>query len=328
MLSASTAERIRRSVPAETRRAYAGDWRRFTDWAAGRGLAPLPAAPQTLAEYAAALADADRAPSTTERALAAIATAHRSAGHPRPDNTLARAVLRDHRRQRAAAGRGVRKAAPVTVGVLRRLITEACAIERNGIKYPAGVRDRALLLLGFALGVRRSELVAIDIADLAFTDDGLQVTIRRSKTDRDSAGRIVAVPNGQHPETCPVRAVKAWCAWLAERGHTTGPLFVRIDRRGVIGHVATGRGTADGRLTGQAVSYIVNRAAQLAEIDAAACWSGHSLRRGFATEAYRAGADPLRIARHAGWADGSPTLLGYVEDVDRWNANPLIGVGL
>jgi len=113
--------------------------------------------------------------------------------------------------------------------------------------------------------------------------------------------------------------IEAWLSLLAHHGCTAGPLFVRIDRHG--------RGAADGRITGQAVALIVRRAAHAAGLQATA-WSGHSLRRGFATETYRAGADPLRIARHRGWKDGSSTLLGYVEEVDRWHANPLVGVGL
>lgn len=104
---------------------------------------------------------------------------------------------------------------------------------------------------------------------------------------------------------------------LAEHDRSTGPLFVRIDRYGRHGRVPTGCGSTDGRLTGQA-----------AALDPAAAWSGHSLRCGFATETYRTGADPLRIARAGGWKDGSATLLGYIETVDRWQANPLTGVGL
>ncbi|GIH20808.1 site-specific integrase [Rugosimonospora africana] len=322
-LSEATRRRVAESVPASTRRVYAGDWSRFTTWTAHRGLAPLPATPATLAEYTNTLVDAGKAPTTIERALAAISTAHRAAGHERPDLGLARAVLRTHRRERAVNGTPqVHKAAPVTVTSLRAMVT---ALD---LDTPAGVRDRALLVVGFALGARRSELAALDLGDLVVTDAGLQVTIRTSKTDRDSAGRIVALPYGSHPDTCPVRVTQAWLALLATTDRTTGPLFVRVDRHGRLGRAAAGRGTTDGRLTGQAVALIVKRTALAAGLDPAAAWSGHSLRRGYATETYRAGADPLRIARHGGWKDGSATLLGYVEEVDRWRANPLVGVGL
>jgi len=322
-LSTAARRRIAESVPASTRRVYAGDWARFTAWAAGQGLAALPATATILAEYANALVDAGKAPTTVERALAAISTAHRTAGRDRPDLTLARAVLRAHRRERAVAGTArVRKAAPVTVTALRAMVD---ALDPDA---PAGMRDRALLVLGFALGARRAELAALDLDDLALTDAGLQVTIRISKSDHDSIGRIVALPYGAHPQTCPVRVAQAWLALLAEHGRADGPLFVRIDRHGQLGRASSGRGTPDGRLTGQAVALVVRRTALAAGLNPAAAWSGHSLRRGFATETYRAGADPLRIARHGGWKDGSATLLGYVEEVDRWQANPLVGVGL
>ena len=156
----------------------------------------------------------------------------------------------------------------------------------------------------------------------------MQVEVRTSKTDRDSRGRTAALPYGAHSVTCPVRTAQAWLAALADHDRSSGPLFVRIDRHGGLGRTPTGRGSADGRLTGQAVALIVARTATAAGLDPKAAWSGHSLRRGFATETYRTGADPLRIARAGGWKDGSATLLGYIDDVDRWQANPLAGVGL
>ncbi|MEV4496131.1 tyrosine-type recombinase/integrase [Micromonospora arborensis] len=119
-----------------------------------------------------------------------------------------------------------------------------------------------------------------------------------------------------------MRTAQAWLATLADHGRTTGPLLVRIDRHGRLGRVPTGRGCADGRLTGQAVALIVARTAAAASLDSHAAWSGHSLRRGFATETYRTGADLLRIARAGGWKDGSTTLHGYLKDIDRRQASP------
>jgi integrase len=115
---------------------------------------------------------------------------------------------------------------------------------------------------------------------------------------------------------------------LATHGRNAGPLFVRIDRHGKLGRAGSGRVTADGRLTGEAVALIVNRTAKLAGLDPASVWTGHSLRRGFATEAHAHGASRLRIARHGGWDDDSRVLSGYIEDVDRKKDNPLTGIGL
>ena len=92
-----------------------------------------------------------------------------------------------------------------------------------------GARDRALILLGFAGAFRRSELVGLDVADCAFGKDGLTVTLRRSKTDQDGAGRKIGIPYGSNPDTCPVRTIQAW---IEHAGIGAGPLFRSINRHG------------------------------------------------------------------------------------------------
>ena len=92
-----------------------------------------------------------------------------------------------------------------------------------------GVRDRVLLLIGFCGAFRRSELVALDAADVAITREGLVVTIRRSKTDQEGEGRKLGIPYASHLETCPVRSLQDW---LEKSGITEGPLFRPIDRFG------------------------------------------------------------------------------------------------
>lgn len=350
-LSESTRERLRSARPESTRRAYRTDLRRFLDWCTRHGLVPAGVMPSevtavgsvtdeqlstalaillrtadgiapAVTEYVNGLADAGKAPATVERALAAISTAHRAAGAGLLDTASARAVLTAYRREWAQAGHRARKATPATVKALRAMLA---ALDTSTM---AGVRDQALLLLGFAMGARRGELVALDIADLTETAEGFEVLVRTSKTDHESAGRTVAIPYGSNPATCPVRAVRAWLALLDEHGRTAGALFLRVDRHGVLGRAATGRGTPDGRITGEAVAYVVRRAALAANLDPAALWSGHSLRRGFATEARRAGHDQVRIGRQGGWVEGSRALAGYFEEADRWTDNPLIGIGL
>src|SRR3984885_2989591 len=97
-----------------------------------------------------------------------------------------------------------------------------------------GTRDRALVLLEFAGAFRRSELVGLDVEDCAFGKDGLTVTLRRSKTDQDGAGRKIGVPYGSNPETCPVRVLQGW---VEQAGMNSGPLFRSINRHG---HVQRG----------------------------------------------------------------------------------------
>jgi integrase len=350
-LSESTRDRLRRSARDSTRAAYRGDLRRFLDWCTTHrliqpGLMPDPTTPlrevdetrmaaafgavigrvdsfDALAlEYVNDLMDTGKAPSTVDRALAALAVAYRSTGSGRLNTEPARAALKTYRRDRAEAGGRVRKASATTVKVIRQMVATL------DTDTPIGIRDRAILILGFAMGARRSELASLDLADLTESEEGFEVLVRFSKTDKDSVGRTVAIPYGTDPHTCPVRTLKAWLALLRASGHTGGPLFVRIDRHGRLGRCSTGRGSPDGRITGQAVAIVVHRAGTRAGIGSDKVWSGHSLRRGFATEARRAGHDGIQISRHGGWVDGSRALAGYFERADQWTENPLRGIGL
>ena len=314
-VSAETLARLERAVPPATRRAYARQWQRWTAWCAQQGRTPLPATAETLAEYVTHLTSGDRpaSPATVEQALAAIRTRHRAAGYAgQPDTTAARLLLRGYRRRRAAQGRRARQAPPIGIAELRAMVAAADPAT------PAGLRDRVLLVLGLALMARRSELVALDWADLTETAEGLVVLIRASKTDQGARGVEVAVPYGAHPDTCPVRLVRAWRDLLATHGITDGPVLRSVDRHGRLG----------GRLSGDGLHRIVRAAAVRAGLPDPARYSAHSLRAGGATAAYRAGAPVSTIAAHGRWAPGSPVVLSYVRAVDRWTDNPLRGIGL
>jgi site-specific recombinase XerD len=144
----------------------------------------------------------------------------------------------------------------------------------------AGQRDRALILLGFAAALRRSELVALDVADLERAPDGIVLHIRRSKTDQDGAGQEIAVPRGSKLKPC-----EALDAWLAAARITSGPVFRPVNKGGAV--------SAE-RLTDRSVAEIVKRYAEAAGLDAT-LFSGHSLRAGFVTSALAAGADVLKV---------------------------------
>ncbi len=312
-VSERTRARILEAVPDNTRRAYARQWDRFEQWCAQHGRCPLPATAETLAEYVGELVDADLAPATVQQAVAAIRTAHRSAGHDgQPDTRGARMVLRGHRRARAAAGRRARQAPPVTIESLRAMV-EVC--DPATVK---GLRDRVVLVLGLALMGRRSELAGLHIDDVTETADGLELLIRSSKTDQDAEGAVVAVPHGQHPDTDPVRLVREWLARLASHGVTSGRLLRSVTRHGRIG----------ASLSGDAIADVVAGAAKRAQLPDAGRYSAHSLRAGGATSAYKAGAPVSVIAAHGRWSPGSSVVLSYVRAVDRWRDNALKGIGL
>ncbi|MER6832050.1 tyrosine-type recombinase/integrase [Streptosporangium sp. NPDC000563] len=212
-----------------------------------------------------------------------------------------------------------RRAEPAIPQALRAMLA---TVDRTTL---AGRRDAAALLLGYACAARVSELSALDITDVRETPDGLLVGLYRRKLKRHDE---VAVPYGADPATCPVRAVRALTAALAEVSRPGGPLFVRVDRHGHLASPLTRRGRPigdpAGRLSAEALADVVTRIAAAAGLEGR--WRGHSLRRGFATAARRAGADLERIGRHGGWADGSTALLGYIEEADRWSDNPVTGL--
>lgn len=286
------------AVSPHTRRAYQRAWRTFEAWTAARGLQARPAAPSTLALYLADRAEAVSVRSM-EQELAAIVAAHRLAGHPSPtEDAAVRLVWRGVRRKYGTPARG---RAPLSVVDLARMV--------QGLgDGPSAVRDRAILLLGFAGALRRSELVALDVADLTPTTEGYALLIRRSKSDADGAGQRIGIPNGRRAETCPVRAVQAWLALADIQG---GPIFRPVDRHGRIGA---------GRLGDRAVAEVVKRAASRAGLDADLL-GGHSLRAGLATEAVRAGLSERAImaqTRHKSVV----TFRGYVRQGSLFLENP------
>lgn len=312
-LSDRARERMLDGVPDNTRRAYARQWSAWSDWCAQRGRGALPATGETLAEYVTELTDAGKSPASIEQAMAAIRTAHRVAGHPgAPVTDGARLVLRGYRRERAEAGQRQRQAPPITLKSLRKMI------ESTDPATVIGARDRLLLVLGFAMMARRSELAGLRLSDVVETDDGLEVLIHASKTDKDSIGATVAVPRGTHPDTDPVRLFRAWREVLASQGATDGRLFRSVTRHGRIGASVSVDGICDA----------VRAAAVRAGLANAESYSAHSLRAGGATSAYKSGAAVSTIAAHGRWAPGSPVVLGYVRAVDRWSDNPMRGVGL
>jgi site-specific recombinase XerD len=312
-VSPSTRERIEDGMSANTRRAYERNLREFTAWCASENRTALPATGQTLAEFVAHLAAEGKAPSSVEQAVATIRTAHRFAGYTdQPETSAARLVLRSHRRERAGQGERKRKAPPMVLDALRAMI------DATDPATAAGARDRLLLVLGFALMGRRSELAALDLADVVDTADGLLVHIRMSKTDQDAVGEEVAVPRGTHEDTDPVRLLRAWRLHLAAVGIESGRLLRSVDRHGRIGEGISPAG----------INRVVRAAAVRAKLPSAEKYTAHSLRAGGATASYKAGAPVSVIARHGRWAENSPVVLGYIRAVDKWTDNPMRGVGL
>jgi len=281
---------VETSKAPNTLGAYDSDLRHFQGWCHGHRASWLPATPETVAGYLASLADAGIKPSTIRRRLSTIAEVHSLSRVASPTaDELVRLAMAGIRRQHGSAP--AQKAALTTYEV-KLLVASTPEVTA------AGARDRALLLLGFAGGFRRSELVALDVEDVHEEPQGLRIRIRRSKTDQEGEGRDLGVPWGARLETCPVRAYRAW---RAAGGISTGALFRPVDRHDVVG---------GSRLTDRAVARVIQRAARRAGLDPHR-YAGHSLRAGLATAAAAAGAPERTIMAQTGHRSVT-TLRGYI----------------
>jgi len=287
-----------------TLRAYRSDWRDFEGWCRDRQFPACPASPETVALYLTALSSTHKV-STLTRRLSAISQAHHTAGQPSPaDQSPVPLVMAGIRRTLGTAAQAKR---PLLVADLQAMLN---AIPDNLI----GQRDRALLLIGFSGAFRRSELVDIDCSDLVETTNGLTITIRRSKTDQEAAGRKVAIPWGREAVTCPLLALAAWReAAVIE----SGPLFLRVNRHGQI---------LRQRLSAEAVGIVVKRWAAALGLDPQE-FAGHSLRAGLATSAAIAGKSERAIMNQTGHRS-SATLRRYIRDGNLFRDNAAEGLGL
>jgi integrase len=270
---------------------YKADLEHFRDWGGD-----IPTTDLQLAAYLAEQATTLKAATLTRR-LAAISIAHKGQRLPSPvSSPLVRATMRGVRREHGTAQR---QAAPL----LREDLFVVLGAMGDRLK---DLRDRALLLVGFAGGLRRSELAAINLNDFERVREGIVLTIRRSKTDQDGMGRKIGIPLGRTIH-CPVRALENW---LSAAQVEDGPVFRPVDRHGRVSF---------DQLSGEAVSLIVHDRMAAAGFDPDG-YSGHSLRAGFATSATRAGISTLKIRQQTGHASDA-MLSRYVRDGELFLGN-------
>ncbi|MEV4672763.1 site-specific integrase [Actinomadura sp. NPDC049382] len=320
-ISARTAQRLINSTAENTRIAYDRAWKDFREWCEAEGRVHLPATAQTLTEYVDHMCECGSAPNTIAQAIATVRSKHADHGHQdEPDSRQPLKALKDYRKEWADGGNREKQATPIMVDALRAMVATC------DLSTLQGARDRALLLLGFNMMARRSELVGLDQGDVVESSNGLTVYVKRSKTDQEARGITVAIPRGKHPETCAVEAINAWKARLAERGLADGPLFRPIDRHGRVGGEPDGAGKGGVRLTGKSACDIVRRRGILAGLPEK--YTSHGLRAGSASTAYAAGVPIAEIAKQGRWNPNSPVLLRYIRFVDQWKNNPMKDIDL
>lgn len=304
-LVSSANDYLQRSKAKNTIKAYQSDWRSFCTWCNERHLSSLPADPQTVALYLSDMADRGYRTSTIGRHMISIGLAHRTKGFPSPtSDEMVRAVWRGIRNTLGVAPQGK---SPILVEDLRRMLQHA----PNDLM---GLRDRALLLIGFAGAFRRSELVSLNVEDTEFVREGLVITLRRSKTDQEGEGRKVGIPYGSFIETCPVRALQAW---LNTAGIESGPLFRPVTKA---------HDVRDARLSDKTVARVVKKYVRLIGLDQRH-FAGHSLRAGLATSAAMAGVSERDIMEQTGHR--SPMMVRrYIRDSNLFRSNAAARVGL
>lgn len=282
---------ISASLSDGTKRGYRHDIGQFEAWGG-----TIPASPETIAAYLAHLSNTHKA-ATIVRRVTAMSKAHEATGAPNPTKSeIVKATMRGIKR---TIGTASREAKPV----LREDLFQMLECMGGSIK---DLRDKALLLLGFAGAFRRSEVIGLDVADIEHVRQGVIVTLRRSKTDQDAQGCKIGVPFGRS-RWCPVKHLTDW---LDHGKIEAGPIFRGVNRHGHI---------ADQRLSGEAVSIIVKERARAAGFDPNA-YSGHSLRAGLATSAVIAGVSTLSIRRTTRHASDA-MLAKYVRFGDLFTEN-------
>jgi site-specific recombinase XerD len=286
-----------------TYRAYLSDMRQFEIWAFGLGLETLPAEPQTVARYLGSMS-ATKSSATIGRRMASISHFHRERGFADPTKHATVAGLMEGIRRSNAGKPTAAKAAVLTKHLRRGL--------KADVTRPVDIRNKALLLVGFAGCFRRSELVAIDVDHLAFDEENrCRVMLPKSKTNQTGEPESVWIlPGGSH---CPVRALRAW---LALGRITEGPVFRSVDRHGNVKE----------RLSCDAVAYQVKRFAVKAGLDPKQ-FSGHSLRAGHVTQAFLSDTPAHLIQRQGRWRS-LETVMRYNRDVESMKHNSSSHLGL
>lgn len=290
-----------------TLRAYASDLKNYEAWCARHGMTAMPATPDVVGAYLAAAGEG-YSMQTLRRRVAAIARASGVNGHPLDTKHPAiRETLRGIGRTHGSRGR---RSAALTTSELKAL-SRVCG---PGL---AGDRDRALLLVCFAAALRRSELVALDVDLLAWTDDGVKLLLERSKSDQEGEGAEVMIVFGRHEATCPVRALRHWVEAAAIKA---GPVFRKVNKAGRV---------EARRLSEDAVRQILLRRAAQAGIKGtlAEPVSPHGLRAGFVTAAYRNGVADEEIMGHTRHRSLT-TMRSYVRRAKLSRSSPAGKLGL
>lgn len=287
-----------------TIKSYKSDWKDFVTYCRKREVDYLTADVNTVINYVADMADTKKV-STIVRRLSSISQAHQAADCESPTFSFGvKAVIKGIKKTKGTIPN--KKTAAVIEDIRMMINTLGGSL--------TDVRDRALILIGFAGAFRRSELVAITMDDLEFTRDGLTIMLKHSKTDQEGQGYKKGIPYGSNPETCPVRSLQDW---LSRSKITEGAIFRSVNKSGKVGN----KGLCD-----NTVAVIVKKLVKAAGLDEKK-YSGHSLRSGLITTAANRGVDERSIMKQSGHKSLT-VMRSYIQDATLFKNNAATDVGL
>jgi integrase len=299
-------------VTGNSLKAYRSDLQVFCDWCSHYHESPLPCSSAALVRFLTDHAEG-YSMATVERRAAAISWAHRKAGFLGTENPRTAPVVLEclrllRRRYRETKPKQARE---LSTDLIRGLMDE-CRADKN---TTIGLRDRAMILLGFAGAFRRSELVRITVADLTWKKQGLEIAVPWSKTDQAGQGMTKYISRGQVPHTDPVSTLKNW---LEISKIKEGPIFRRVFKNGSIGKNA---------LSPIAVLLTIKNRMKTLGRDDWDDFSAHSMRSGFASTAAENGASIQSIKGQGGWKSDR-TAMRYIRRREGWNSTAASKLGL
>ena len=303
-LQEETLLNLQSSKANNTVRAYKSDFKDFALFCAKNGFKPLPSEPKIVSLYLTHLSTKEVKMSTLKRRLVSIGVIHKLKGHYL--DTKHPAIIENImgiKRRKGSIQNGKK---PISINHLKAIIKSIDEQKSEDIKK---LRNKSLILIGFAGGFRRNELISIDYNDLDFVSEGLKITLRRSKTDQFGEGSVKALPYFDTPEYCPVINLRKW---LDISNIKDGPIFRSFSK---------GTKLTEKRLSDQSVALLLKEHLNLSGIDSSN-FSGHSLRSGFATVSAESGADERSIMAMTGHKS-TEMVRRYIKEANLFKNNAL-----
>ncbi len=302
-LHEETLNNLRSSKASNTLRAYKSDFKDFGIFCSKHGFKTMPTDPKIVSLYLTHLSKTSKI-STLRRRLVSIGIVHKMKGHYL--DTKHPVIIENLMGIKRSKGSIQIGKKPILINHLKEIIN---VINEQSAEDIVKLRNKALILVGFGGGFRRTEIISIDKEDLEFVDEGVKITLRRSKTDQFGEGMIKGLPYFSNETYCPVTNLKNW---LSISRIKTGPIFRRF---------AKGSSLTNHRLTDQSVVLIIKECLKLAGIENQN-FSGHSLRSGFATVAAESGADERSIMAMTGHKT-TQMVRRYIKEANIFKNNAL-----